>query len=271
MQYTHHLMVLMGEDMTMPDVAARLVKGHLYTGNLIRQGYDHVFGCVLDVTYGLRKNIVTWYNIFQPEPHTNLAVMLHHMLIYDRRSELPTIKYIEVHKMEVHRVGITGSIVNFPNLSVTLLRVFGGGCVPGDGSFHLPSEISVYIMLCIRPVNRVLLVIGGRLCGTQQRLQPSKLVHAFEQRYLANADILNDRIGYIRISYSRWIKFIEHAGILFQHYIKSHDSVGLAVRKKIVQSQSSTIVTAKGCISANIFHYNPVSIQASKVDNYVVA
>ena len=53
MQYAHHLVVFVGQDVAVPDVAARFVKMHFDAGNLPGQGRNHVLGGVLDVSYRL--------------------------------------------------------------------------------------------------------------------------------------------------------------------------------------------------------------------------
>ena len=52
MHHPHHLMVLMGEDMAVPDIASGLVKGHLDIGNLTRQCCYHIFWGILDNSIG---------------------------------------------------------------------------------------------------------------------------------------------------------------------------------------------------------------------------
>ena len=48
MKHAHHLVILMREDVAVPDVAAGLVEVSLDAGDLIRQSRDHVLGRVLD-------------------------------------------------------------------------------------------------------------------------------------------------------------------------------------------------------------------------------
>ncbi len=52
MHNPHHLMVLMGENMAVPDIAARLVEGRFDPGNLTRQGGHHIFGRIFDIFIG---------------------------------------------------------------------------------------------------------------------------------------------------------------------------------------------------------------------------
>ena len=52
--HAHHLVVLMREDMAVPDVAARFVECGLDAGDLSGEGGDHVLGRILDIPLGLR-------------------------------------------------------------------------------------------------------------------------------------------------------------------------------------------------------------------------
>ncbi len=49
MHDAHHLMILMGEDVAVPDVAARFVKGSLNPRDLTWQRRDHVLGSIFDI------------------------------------------------------------------------------------------------------------------------------------------------------------------------------------------------------------------------------
>jgi hypothetical protein len=200
-QHAHHLMVLMGEDVAMPHVAAGLVEGHLDAGDLTRQSRDHVLGRVFNVPGRLRDQ-GTGHYIFEPEPVTEKAVVLHHRLIDHISREHPAVQNIEMNQVQVHRVGVAGGVVDLPDLGVAQRRVFCGGRMPGDGALHLADQTRVDIFRGVRPHDWVVQVIGGRLGRAQQRLQPSELVHALEQRHLANAvnGVVGYGYGYIRIA-----------------------------------------------------------------------
>ena len=49
-QYAHHLVIFMGEDMTVPDVAPRLIKVSPDAGALFGQNGHHVFGSTFIVS-----------------------------------------------------------------------------------------------------------------------------------------------------------------------------------------------------------------------------
>ena len=59
MQHAHHLVIFMREDVAVPDVTALFVEGGLDPGDLIRQGGNHVLGCVLDILQPVR--VSTYY------------------------------------------------------------------------------------------------------------------------------------------------------------------------------------------------------------------
>ena len=56
MQHAHHLVILVGQDVAVPHIAAWLIKGCLDAGDLTRQRRDHVLGCILNIFCWLRYN-----------------------------------------------------------------------------------------------------------------------------------------------------------------------------------------------------------------------
>ena len=60
----------------------------------------------------------TELDILQPEPDAEYAVVLHHRLIDHICREFLPVQDIEVHQVQVDGMGITGGVVDLPDLGV---------------------------------------------------------------------------------------------------------------------------------------------------------
>ncbi len=122
----------MGEDVAVPDVAAGFVEGRLDPGHLTRipvlrrQSRDHVLGRVLDITRPGIK-VRPHHDVLQPEANAYFPVVLHHILFDHVRSKFPSVQDLEMHEMQVHRVGVPGGVVDLPDLCGIQRRVLRGG------------------------------------------------------------------------------------------------------------------------------------------------
>ena len=97
---------------------------------------------------------------------------------------------LKMHQVQVHRMGITGGIPDFPFLGRTEGRVFGGGAVPGGRPFHLTDQTGVNVCRGIRPVDRdspVKSVAGSAV--------PSKGCRRPNSSLPSNSATLRNRVG----------------------------------------------------------------------------
>ena len=143
-QNSHHLVVLVGEDMTVPDVAPWLFESGFDAGDLPWQGGDHVLGSILYISSGSRdKGAISIRRVGRMDDLETVpqeAVMLDDRLcdkvdavisgcnaIWDKticvgvavEDNLLAIDDLEVDQVQVDGMAIAGHIPDLPLLGCT--------------------------------------------------------------------------------------------------------------------------------------------------------
>ncbi len=154
-QDPHHFVVLMGENVAMPDVPPRLIETYFDARDLFGQDADHVLRSVLDV-FGRVRHCCTQCDIFQTVAAAIGPIVLQHRLFHQVGLKLLPAQHFEIKQVQVNRMSIAGSVVNLPDFRGAQTGILGGGRVPGN-----------------RTVNLITRGINDGLGGPQQWLKPA--------------------------------------------------------------------------------------------------
>lgn len=128
-------MVLVREDMTVPDITPGFVEGHLDARDLAGQRHHHVAA----VSFGGTRFACIPVECDGSQPITAICDRAYgrdHVLWDEVGSETFAVNHLEVHQMHMDRVGVASGVVDLPDLGPVQVRILRIGLGEGHCTVH---------------------------------------------------------------------------------------------------------------------------------------